>query len=430
MIYVHDGSETLVDQFEFDLADGAGGVLVGQSLQLTVNPVNDAPIATGENRTLHEDHVATGNVLSNDTDAENSPLTAQLVSGPGRAADFTLNADGSFSYTPNANYHGNDSFSYRVFDGQAYSATVTVSLGILPVNDLAVAKPDQFTVLQGEFLDSVISVLDNDLDVENEALTAVLLQQPNNGTVVLQNDGTFLYFPKPGFSGADTFTYAANDGSGVGNATTVEILVQAPLPETESSGGGSGTDPIDPDNNDPGPDPGEQDNEQGRAQKVFFLSPELISRHDSRFDYHSQRDSDEVLFENLESQKLDIAGATRRQAIDVLQWAADNQQALRRNTIGDLLLDSQPRMTFVYDQAELLKQFSQLEKDALVDLEFTVATSSIAVSAGIILWVLRGGMLMATVLGSTPTWKFLDPLEVLQSGKDDAAEKLFGEANK
>ena len=77
-------------------------------------------------------------VLANDTDPAGLPLTAVLVSGPSNAAAFTLNADGTFSYTPVANYNGTDTFTYRANDGTSNSNTATVTITVNSVNDAPV----------------------------------------------------------------------------------------------------------------------------------------------------------------------------------------------------------------------------------------------------------------------------------------------------
>ena len=78
--------------------------------------------------------VAAKGVLANDTDADGDTLTAVLASGSAHGA-LTLNADGSFSYTPATGYSGTDRFTYRAFDGTAYSNIATVNLTInIPVN--------------------------------------------------------------------------------------------------------------------------------------------------------------------------------------------------------------------------------------------------------------------------------------------------------
>src|SRR5262249_52526638 len=94
------------------------------TVALTISSVNDAPTAVGNTYMLAEDTTLNGSsVLANDSDAHagapgenNIPLTAQLAVGPAHAASFTLNANGTFVYTPTANFFGADSFTYRALD--------------------------------------------------------------------------------------------------------------------------------------------------------------------------------------------------------------------------------------------------------------------------------------------------------------------------
>src|SRR5207247_4628849 len=87
--------------------------------------------------------VTSRGVLGNDTDVDSPVLTAVVVTGPSHGA-LTLNANGSFTYTPAANFNGSDSFTYRANDGQADSNVATVALTINPVNDAPVAANDGF----------------------------------------------------------------------------------------------------------------------------------------------------------------------------------------------------------------------------------------------------------------------------------------------
>jgi VCBS repeat-containing protein len=82
---------------------------------------------------------AEAGVLANDTDADNDALTAVLAGDVSRGS-LTLNADGSFTYTPNANVHGTDSFSYRASDGSLASDPSTVSVTITAANDAPVCR--------------------------------------------------------------------------------------------------------------------------------------------------------------------------------------------------------------------------------------------------------------------------------------------------
>ena len=95
----------------------------------------EAPVATNDTYTTNEDTellVVAPGVLGNDNDP---PLTAELVDGPGNAAAFALNADGSFDYTPAAEYSGTDSFTYKASKSGVRSAVATVEITVDPVND-------------------------------------------------------------------------------------------------------------------------------------------------------------------------------------------------------------------------------------------------------------------------------------------------------
>ena len=140
---------------------------------------------------------------------------------------FTLNANGSFVYTPNANYNGADSFTYKVNDGTVDGNTVTVSLTVNPVNDAPVAAADGYATNEDTALTvaAAAGVLANDTDADGNPLTAALVTGPANGTLTLNADGSFVYTPTANYSGADSFTYKANDGTADGNTVTVNMTV-------------------------------------------------------------------------------------------------------------------------------------------------------------------------------------------------------------
>src|SRR5207244_4673857 len=99
----------------------------------SLGAVNDAPLANNDSYSVGENlplSVAAPGVLANDTDAESPTITATLASGPLHGA-LAFNADGSFSYTPAANYIGADSFTYRASDGMLSSNLATVSLNVV-----------------------------------------------------------------------------------------------------------------------------------------------------------------------------------------------------------------------------------------------------------------------------------------------------------
>jgi VCBS repeat-containing protein len=140
----------------------------------------------------------------------------------------TLNADGSFGYTPSANYNGADSFSYRANDGDADSAAATVSITVKAVNDAPVAGDDSYSTDEDTPLTiAAAGVLGNDSDIESGALHAVLISGPSHGALTLNADGSFSYMPAVNYNGPDSFTYRANDGEADSAAATVSITVKA-----------------------------------------------------------------------------------------------------------------------------------------------------------------------------------------------------------
>src|SRR5690606_367534 len=97
------------------------------TIQINITPVNDNPVAVEDEVTTDENTPVTGNVLTNDTDIDGDALTASLVTAPVNGT-VVLNADGSFTYTPNANYSGPDSLQYQVCDNGTPSLCDTTSV--------------------------------------------------------------------------------------------------------------------------------------------------------------------------------------------------------------------------------------------------------------------------------------------------------------
>jgi len=228
--------QSLQDTFTYRATDGTA-----QSNQATVTVTvdgrNDAPIARNDTYTVVEDgrlvvSSADGvlnNPITGDSDPEGSPLTAALVGSPSNGT-ISLSAAGGFTYTPNADFSGVDSFTYRASDGALNSDLATVTIVVSPVNDDPVAADDSYTVNQESSLSvsAANGVLANDTDVDGEQLTAIRVAGtgPSNGTLQLAANGSFTYTPNAGFFGDDSFQYDAVDGAGVRSRATVTITVE------------------------------------------------------------------------------------------------------------------------------------------------------------------------------------------------------------
>ena len=128
------------------------------TVTITVNPVNDAPVASDDQYSVDEDTTLTietaDGVLGNDTDVDGDTLTSLLVDAPNNG-NLTLNTDGSFEYVPNANFNGTDTFTYQANDGTDDSniATVTIIVNDVPIG----AEPPVFGSLGDETLDASVT---------------------------------------------------------------------------------------------------------------------------------------------------------------------------------------------------------------------------------------------------------------------------------
>ena len=221
------------DSFTYRASDAPGSESNLATVQLTVNAVNDAPVATNDAYATDEDTVLTVSVpgvLENDADVDSAAFTAVLATGPAHGA-LTLNPNGSFTYMPDVNFNGIDSFTYRASDAPgSESGVATVLLTVAPVNDAPVALDDAYTTDEGVALTiAAPGVLTNDTDVDTATLTAELIPEtePANGALVLNADGSFTYTPNAGFTGTDFFDYTVSDGHGEDDIGRVTVTVNA-----------------------------------------------------------------------------------------------------------------------------------------------------------------------------------------------------------
>src|SRR5207344_3369561 len=126
----------------------------------------------------------------NDTDVDSVTLSATLVSSTTNGT-LSFNADGSFTYTPNSDFFGSDSFTYQVNDGELDSGLATVSITINAVNDAPVASDDSYSVDEDNTLTvPAPGTLGNDTDVDSVTLSAMLVSSTTNGTLSFNADGS------------------------------------------------------------------------------------------------------------------------------------------------------------------------------------------------------------------------------------------------
>ncbi|MFM9961234.1 MAG: beta strand repeat-containing protein [Planctomycetaceae bacterium] len=207
------------DSFTFKTNDGSLDSATA-TVSLSIAAVNDAPIANAASFSGTEDTTLNGTLTG--SDIEGSALTFFVVTGPANGS-LTLNAEGTFSYSPNANFNGSDSFTFKTNDGSLDSASATVSLSIAAVNDAPIANANSFSGTEDATLNGTLT----GSDVEGSALTFSIVSGPANGSLTLNADGTFSYSPNANFNGSDSFTFETNDGSLDSASATVSLSIAA-----------------------------------------------------------------------------------------------------------------------------------------------------------------------------------------------------------
>ena len=210
---------------------------------ITVNAVNDEPVADPESYVINEDEVLNDDVSGNDSDPELDNLTynTTLVASP-TLGGVALLADGTFTYTPTANVNGSDSFIYEVCDDGAPSAcdTALVSITINPVNDQPIAVNDLDTTSEDITLNDDFSTNDQEVDGENLVYTTTAVSGPSFGSVTINVSGTYAYIPNNDYSGNDTIFYEVCDDNAIplcdtGRAIiTVNAINDAPIAVVDS----------------------------------------------------------------------------------------------------------------------------------------------------------------------------------------------------
>jgi VCBS repeat-containing protein len=224
------------------LAAGASIALVlTPTIAGTALAVPPVPAAVDDTYTTDEDTqevVTAPGVLTNDDAAgPGNILCVASVDKTTLHGSLDWNADGSFTYTPSANYNGAGTanyFTYTMYEVAENSSTcdapkgstAAVQITVDPVNDAPTAAADSFFALKNTTLNiGAPGVLSNDGDIDGDSLAAIKVNNPTHGVVVLAADGSFSYTPASNYTGLDTFSYKASDGTATSPTRLVTITV-------------------------------------------------------------------------------------------------------------------------------------------------------------------------------------------------------------
>jgi hypothetical protein len=232
--YVPNADFSGTDSFEYEATDDNSAADTA-SVTITVESVNDPPVARPDSFAADEGQaltVSAPGVLEDDTDPDEDSLRASLVSGVS-SGTLTLEGDGSFEYTPDQDFAGEDAFTYEADDGRGETdqAEVTIAINARPI-----ASDDSNQTIEGQPATTDVLANDTDPDGTPNASTVQVQTSPSNGSVSANGDGTITYAPDAGFTGTDSYAYTVEDDDGTrSNRAMVTIDVLAPIQSVEQT---------------------------------------------------------------------------------------------------------------------------------------------------------------------------------------------------
>ena len=447
-----DVGESLTDTYTFKATDGST-----QLVTMTINGAADAPIAVDDAVSGNEDTVIVGNVLKNDSDVDGDTLTANLVSGPAHGS-LTLSADGNFSYTPDADWNGTDSFTYTANDGALDSNVATMTITVNPVNDAPTVLSSAGTAATEN---AAYSYTITSRDVDGDDLTITASNLPAWLTLVDNGDGTATLSGTPTHTdvGDHSVELEIFDGELIYlqdftltvSAATIDPSADDPDPD----GGDSTTtdpelfeDPDTDDEQDPAveapthEDPAQdavvedqqaapveeswtpQDSAHANDQLVHMQDPqineEILYLTDEDIDSQSEdRDDDPaiVYYDNDLYKDLSLS-----KYVNINYTAADGSNQSSEDDLNILYLDSDDAipddLNGDYDlyRQQLDESFdTELKRQATRAKIVSVTAASFA--AGFVSYLLRAGSLIANLMSTLPLWRGFDPIVIFSGDK-------------
>ena len=465
----------LTDNGNFGIG-GGGNVSLG-SVAVDIVAINDDPTNTGSVPTdvsVTEDVVSPIDLSSldiSDVDASSGSMTITLTSslsghfsavetggvtvtgggtnqlqltGDIAALNAYLDTGNNILFVDGLNVNGDNANHINIYVsdlgnvGQGGGGMIflgTTNVDIIAVNDAPVGQSESFSVLTGNSIVETSGLLTNDSDVDMDALAAVLHTGPAHGTLNLMADGTFVFTPDPGFFGLDAFTYRVSDGTLLSAPITVSLEVVAgsspppepptppepedPADETEENNNDNEEEQEDSDEN----DTVAKSNPNAPGVVVERGIPRLIDKaehHDAEHKIaeleRSQRQPINLSQEYQNETSFQFGGAT------VLNQVAQFDLELQ---LFDRLLELDMQQAIVWTQWD---DWTPEIKDTAFGRYYVGiagATAGIA-SIGYVLWALRGGLLLTTMLGSMPAWQLLDPAAMLLEYRGNGKKKGEG----
>lgn len=466
-----DLSDTVSIAFELGVDDGTT-LITNSSTIVEVSPEVEIPIAVDDQFTVAEGGTWVGQpgVLSNDLMVDHPSTTVTVIASPDHG-ELTLNTDGIFVYTHDGSETIGDSFSYRVANSNGWSIG-DVGILIDPVNDAPTAVAEELLISDEDpILFTAELLLSNDSDVDSATISVAWVNSPDSGEVFDLGGGTYEFVPASEAFVKQQIEYGVTDG----NQTSIGILnvVQVAPVDGGSPGGGNpqdgdsgnGLESNNPDTNEPPADddnsdraendnsspeggaaPDEPNREKSHSDDPDDIAPlppdpEILLDFDelASFDRNNGDGGDGILIsaDPWTSERAATSYSLKSQLGQTL--STDDSDRGETDKADSAMELSTQLFAYANAQSEYHEQLQQAREEFIqVNLDTATMGQAAAVTGvltvGYALWMVRGGLLVASFMSSVPMWQSFDPLPILAStekhkGSGETLESLIGGGN-
>ncbi len=407
------------------------------TLAFRVIAVNDSPVPADDSYEVGENASVSGNVLDNDSDADvTDQLTASLLTAPANGA-VQLEDDGTFVYRHDGSETASDFFSYEVSDGLAASNAV-VNVTVIPVNDAPVAG--EIPLISGVVNQLKEISLPADLFVDPDIGDSLTIQMISADGQELPswlefNPQAFTLTGIPDSPGVFVVRLQASDEAGAQVSTDIVIDVQAEMVEPELAAARAEVSGVE---------------QQFVKPTVTVTSSDNNAASYSSFGNQSEvRTREQPVPEPVEPAEFELLAISESRMSDTysepkLVMHKHSREIATLDKLGVIPVVQIPLLEELFqlnnlswdqNESQLARTLDETKQGMAGDKQFAlkvtsgITTVSTGLSLGYIVWLLRGGVLLSSVLTSLPAWRMMDPLPVLdnRASDDDSGDESLQE---
>ncbi len=427
-------SSYAVDVVVTDTVTGLGDTA---SYLLTVGDANEAPFVRGTNKlTLVEDAAETIVDLTSwfgDPDGSDGDLTYQIKEDHTAGLFKKLAVDqqaNTLKLTLQPDRNGSGTVVISATDAAGLAVEKSITIDVTPANDTVRINDQSVTVFGSDPVRGPI--ISQSVDADGEALTVQLVNAPSHGRVTLRADGTYEFIPDAGFTGTDSFSVLVDDGVSPSNVATIQLAIQAfslpLLPTTADATAETSPKPT-----------SDTASDQDAINLLGVVAPTSSENDDDLEGYVPQRRHTNEAFDR-ESGSGDLVLVMERQAaeLEAIRELTDatgtRPDVLSYATVSIVTLNSFSNQTASEVFAAIMGPGDMWhELDAFQDAMGTklsmeemvvgsIGTLSSSLVVGYVIWVVRSGLLLSSVVASMPAWTLIDPTVIMTVSDGDDEE--------